>query len=528
MLTRCLRALALALCFIVSGSALAGAAGGDPDRLLVGVRAAILNLDPSVSGLGSMHGYYRHLYDVLVLPDETLKPRPGLATSWRTINDTTWEFALRPGVKFHDGSAFDAEDVIFTWHRLYTVPQSDHLTAGKMKQVKEMQAVTPLTLRITTTKPYPGLLFALEEMFIVSRHAAATATTDDFNSGKAAIGTGPFKLVRWARGNELVLQRNDAYWGPKPAFATATLREMPNDATRIAALEAGDIDAVDYVPPVDAQRLQRDRRFGVFTATGARTIFLQFDALREQSPFVFDKAGRPLTKNPFKDLRVREALEMAVDEQGIASKIMSGFAKPATQGIPSDQGGFDPTVKRPPFDPAAARKLIAAAGYPDGFALTLHCPSDRYVNDSAICQAAAQTMAQAGLKVEVEALPSSAYFPRLTKGEFSAFLLGWGNDTGDASTLLYDLIHSKDGSGAGSWNFVSVHPALDQKIVAAVDTVDPKRRNALMAECMHQSMAEHDMVPLHNQIVTVAARQGLTYRAMSNEQTLAENFGRAR
>jgi peptide/nickel transport system substrate-binding protein len=494
----------------------------DPDHLVVGARAPIVSLDPAMSGLGSMHGYYRHIYDALVFRDPKSQPVPGLAESWRVVDPLTWEFRLRHGVLCHDGSPLDAADVAATLRRLPTVAGSDLLTVSKMRPVAELQVVDPHTVRFRTREPYPGLLAALPELHIVCDSVPADAATEDFNAGRAAIGSGPYRHAAWERGARWELQRNDAWWGERPDFGRVSIREITSDASRMAALEAGDVDLADYVPPMHVARFAANERLEVFRAPSSRTIFLQFESIREQTPFATDRAGQPLPRNPFRDPKVRRALALGVNGDAIVARTMEGLAVRATQGVPEGFPGFDPGIAAPRYAPDEARKLLAEAGFPNGFRLALHCSNNRYVNDGAICQAAAQMLARIGVETSVEMLPTSIFFPRLIRREFSAHLLGWGNASGDAATFLRDVMASRDqAQGLGSWNMATADPELDRMVVEGTADMDLERRAASMAKAM-RLVAERDYVlPLHAQLVVAATRRGLAYTPQADESTLA-------
>ncbi len=232
------RRLAAALALVLASPAAAWAQR-DADHLVMGVRAPIVTLDPAVSGLGTMHGYYQNIFDSLVMHDARAQSIPGLATSWRVVDDLTWEFKLRPGVKCHDGTEFDAQAVVANFKRLPSVPNSDNLTAGKLRPVKDVEIVDPGTIRIHTAMPYPGLLAVMPEVHMLCGSALArNPTSDSINSGRDAIGTGPFQNLRWTRGTGWELERFDDWWGEKSPFPRVTIREIPNDASRMASLQA--------------------------------------------------------------------------------------------------------------------------------------------------------------------------------------------------------------------------------------------------------------------------------------------------
>ena len=493
-----------------------------PDHLSIGIRVPIVSLDPAISGLGAMHGTYRHIYDALVFRDANSQPIPGLAESWRVLDPLTWEFNLRRGVVCHDGTPLDASDVSATFRRLPTVTGSDLLTVSKMRPVTRIEVVDSHTLRFHTREPYPGLLVALPEFHIVCDSVPANATTEDFNTGRAAIGSGPYRHVSWERGARWELERNDQWWGERPYFRRVTQREIGPDAPRMAALEAGDIDLADNVPPMLVPRLQANPSFEVFRTPSSRVIFLQFEAIRERTPFATDRAGNPLTANPFRDVRVRRAMGLAINGDAIVARTMEGLAERATQGVPRGFPGFSDAIEPIRPDPEAARRLLAEAGYPEGFRLTLHCSSNRYVNDGAICQNAAQMLARIGVATQVETMPTNIFFPRLTRREFSAYLLGWGNASGDAATFLRDVLASRDQSqGLGSWNMATADPELDVLVVAATAEMDPALRATRMAEVMTLAADRAYLVPLHAQLTIAAARRGIIYVPQADEATLA-------
>ena len=494
--------------------------------LMFGVRAPILTLDPALSGLGTMHGYYDNIYSNLVQLDAQSHIQPDLALSWRQVDDLTLEMKLRPDVKCHDGTTLDAASVKASLVRLPNVPNSDGLTAGKLRPVTELQVVDPLTIRFITRTPYPGLLGALPDFHIVCASAPATITTADFDNGKYAVGSGPYRVVRWQRGQALELERFDGYYGPKPAFAHVTLREIPNDASRMASLEAGDIQAADYIPPLDVKRLQANPALAVSQTPSNRSVFLGFDELRGSTPFALDRGGAPLPKNPFQDERVRHAFALAISQQVIIKRVMEGLAEVATQGVPPHIVGADLALQPAPYQPEQAKALLTEAGYPDGFRITLHCPNDRYVNDAAICQTVGVLLSRIGITVAVDAQPSNVFFPRLLHRDFSFYLLAWGSNGGDASSFLRDVMETRDpAKGTGSWNGGVSMPAMDEAIDAATLTMDPDRRTAMMAGVMGTLMAHWAYVPLETQLVIAATRKPVTYAAQSSELTLAYAAG---
>jgi len=490
--------------------------------LVIGLSADVTSMDPHVLNASPNNAIADQLYGTLVLNDARQRQMPGLAESWRVIDDTTWEFTLRRRVKFHDGFEFTADDVAYTLERpmqLKTAGQFSVFT----RAVKETIIVNPYTIRMRTATPYPNLPTDMASLPILSRRAAQGASSADFDSGKAAIGAGPYRLVRFVKGDRIELARNDDYWGPKPAWERVTLRLLTNDASRVAALLAKDVHMIEAVPTPDLERLKKNKELEVFTVASNRMIFLHLDSHRDRSPFVLDAAGKPLEKNPFKDVRVRKAISKAINRPAIVKQVMEGVALPAAQFVPEGFFGYHPGLKPEAFDPAGAQKLLAQAGYPKGFAITLHGPNNRYVNDEQVVQAVAQMLTRVGIRTRVEAMPLAVYFPRANKAEFSAALLGWGVSTGEASYPLRALVatyNADKGFGTFNWARYS-NPRLDQVIDKALATVNDAAREKLLREAQEVAFADQAVVPLHYQVNAWAARKGFVYAPRTDERTHA-------
>jgi peptide/nickel transport system substrate-binding protein len=356
--------------------------------------------------------------------------------------------------------------------------------------------------------------------------AAAKATTEDFNSGRAAIGTGPYKLVRFAKGDRIELARFDGYWGGKTPWEKVTLRLLPNDASRVAALLAGDVQAIEYVPTSDVARIRSDKRLNVYKIIADRLIYLHLDSDRDQTPFVTDKAGRPLPKNPLKDPRVRKALSKAINRSAIVDKVMEGEAVASGQLLADGMFGTTKNLKVEAYDPEGAKKLLADAGYRDGFALTVHTPNNRYVNDSKIAQAVAQMLTRIGIATKVEAMPSATFFPQATDLKFSFMVVGWSSGTGEASSSLKALVasYSKEkGFGTANRGRYS-NPRVDALLEEALATVDDPKREALLQRATELAINDTAIIPLHFQVNLWATRDGITYLPRTDENTLAHKF----
>ena len=484
------------------------------------------SLDPHFLYLSTNMAYAQHMFEPLVARNVNSQPVPGLAESWRALDDKTWEFKLRRGVKWHDGSDFTAEDVLFTVKRVPGLPNNPNPYTGALRSVVATEAPDPHTVIFRTDQPNPILPNQFTIMSIVSHKAAANATPADFSSGKATIGTGPYKFASYARGERLVLERNAAYHGTQPAWDKITFRFIPNSAARVSALLAGDVDMIDYVPTADLPRLKTDPKSNLFMRPSDRVIYFYPNVGPETLPGLTTKAGQPLTKNPLRDLRVRQALSLAINRTAIVERTMENFAAPASQIVPEGFFGFDPALKVPAYDLEKAKALLAEAGYPDGFGMTVSCSTDRYVNDAAICQVAAQMWARVGIAMKVETYPANVYFGKVKAGsnEIPMALMGWGSSsTGDSSGALTGILHSIDASrGYGAYNTGAYASAeVDKLIEQATTTMDRAARERLMQKAMNAAMVDVSIIPLHTQMTAVATRKGIVYEPRADEWTVA-------
>ena len=494
--------------------------------LSVALGADVTSIDPHFHNLTPNNNVANHIFETLVAKDARGQLRPALADSWRAIDDLTWEFRLRRNVKFHDGSDFTAADVAFSLERVPTVPNSPSPFTTYSKQIVDKVIVDPYTLRLKTAAPYPLMPNDMSTIMIVSSRAAKGASTEDFNSGKAAIGTGPLRFVRWQKGNRIELARFDNYWGAKSPWDRVVLRIITSDPTRVASLLAGEVRAIENVPTADLARLAKQQDLSIYRIVSHRIMYLHVDSARETTPFVTDKAGRALDRNPLKDLRVRRALSKAINRQALVERVMEGAARSTGQLMPEGMFGYTPALRPEPYDPDGARKLLAEAGYPDGFGLTIHGPNDRYVNDDQVAQAIAQMFSRIGIATRVETMPSSVYFTRANKLEFSVMLVGWGSDTAEASSPLKALLatySAEKGMGQANRGRYS-NPKMDGLLQQALATVDDPRREKLLQQATEMAMSDLGIVPLYHQENVWATRKGIAYTPRADERTFAHEF----
>ncbi len=515
----------LALVAAVSAALfLFAASAGAQSTLKMGLTAETLSLDPQFSTTGSTQQVSQHIFDTLVTRDKNLQIAPGLALSWTEVNPLTWEIKLRQGVKFHDGRPFTSADVLASIARIPNLQDSASSYKRNIAAIKETVAVDAYTVRFLLKTPSPQLAMDLSFIYVISGATPATATTDEFNKGKYMVGTGPFKFVEWVRGDRLVLEKNPDYWGKRSSFDKVILKPITSDPSRVAALLAGDVDIIDQVSPVDQDRLRKDSRVTLFSRAADRMMYLHMDTNRDKTPFIAGKDGKPLDKNPLKDIRVRQALSLAINRDALTERVLNGAAEPTGQFVPEGMVGYIPEVKADPYDPEKAKKLLAEAGYPNGFSMTLHGSNDRFLNDEQVTQAIGQFFARVGIDIKVQALPYNVFTTAATNLEYSIFLIGFGNTTGDAARGLTAVLATFDkalGTGANNRGRYS-NPEFDKLIKEASLSTNPEKREAALQEAVRIAIVrDKGIIPLYIQTNTWAVRKGLSYEARMDEYTMA-------
>jgi peptide/nickel transport system substrate-binding protein len=492
--------------------------------LTIALQTDVTSLDPHVAPTFTSAAMQEHLYGSLVAMDQDFRLTPGLAASLQATGDTRWDVTLREDVRFSDGSALTADDVAYSLRRAGSVTHPAGSAAPYVAAIRKVTVLGPHRLELETASPYPQLWLDLARVRIVRAKLGDAVRTEDFNRGAAAIGTGPYRLLRWTPGEALELARNpdySGYAGPAPSWERVTFRPISSDAARLAALLSGDVDVIDKVSMADIARLRGDARVSLFAHEGNRTMFLVPDAARAQSPFVTDRNGQPLATNPLMDLRVRQAISLAMNRDALVERVLEGQGVAANQAAPAGMFGG---ASLPPIahDPARARALLAEAGYPNGFRLTLHCSNGRYVADRATCLAAAQMLTRVGITTAAEAEPQNVFYPRMSRFDASLLLNGWGS-IGDNLVVLRQALHTPNrDAGYGGFNRGRYsNPAVDALIEQAGQTIDNSRREALQQQAMATAMSDLGVIPLYTPSWVWAARRGLHFAAGFDEGTRA-------
>jgi peptide/nickel transport system substrate-binding protein len=454
------------------------------------------------------------VYERLTSLDRQLNIVPGLATEWQQVSPLVWRFKLRPNVKFHDGSPFTADDVVYSIQR---AQQKTSQVNNYALAVGTPRKVDDLTVEFQLAAPNPIFLQHLNGLWMMSKAWSEKNRVTrplDFGAKEESFaslnanGTGPYMLASRAPGIRTTYKRNPAYWGRVEGnVQEIVFTPIANDATRLAALVSGEVDFVLDPAPRDVPRLKTTPGVKVVEGPENRIVFIGMDQGRDELLYSSVKG-----KNPFKDVRVRRALYQAVDIETIRSRLMNGQSIPTGGMTPSPKGAYnDPELERRlPYDLAAARKLMADAGYADGFEVQLDCPNNRYINDDAICVALASMWAQLKVKVKVVAQPRVTYFPKMQKYDLSMYMLGWGGDVTDAETTLTPVMRNPGEQGIGSWNWGrSRNDTFDALAAQSSVEPDPKKREVLVKSALREWKEQVHTIPLHRQVSPWAARSNV-------------------
>ena len=489
---------------------------------VMGIRTDVNSIDPHYHVYSPNSAVARHIFDGLTLTDAKGQLKPGLAVSMTPKGEDTWEVKLRPGVTFHDGSPFTATDVAFTLQRAPNVPNSPSSYSQYTKTISGTEIVDDLTILIRTKGPAPTLPVDMAQVMIISKRAAEGKATSEFNSGVAAIGTGPYRFVEWVPASKVVMERNPKYWGGAEPWERVTRKPIPNDGARVAALLSGDVDIIEGVPGVDRARLAGTPGLALHECDSFRIIYIHMDSARDDSPGISDVNGQHITRNPLKDARVRRAISMAINRDALVERLLSGQAKAAGQYSPPGLPGASDKLPPLPYDPVGAQALLKQAGWGDGFSVVLAGSNDRFPQDAQVTQAVSQMLARVGIKAEVQTMPATMLFTRGSKLEFSMMLSGWVG-SGEASSPLTALMATYDPktgmgpSNRGRWS----NPDFDAALGEALRSFDEAKRNAAYARAAEVAVGDMGVIPVYFTINTWASKKGLVYDSRLDEVSLA-------
>jgi len=489
--------------------------------LKVANQGDVRSMDPHSLFEGLQLSFVANIYEPLVSRDKDMSLVPALATNWSQVSPTLWRFELRRGVTFHDGTPFDADDVIFSFERAAGEGSDIKSVTAPIKAVRK---VDTSTVEIETAEPMPVLPTTLTILMMMSKRWCEINHTErpaDVKKGVEstasfkANGTGPFRLKERQPGTHTVLVRNFAYWGKVDGNVDEVVfTPIGNDATRVAGLLSGEIDLMEPVPLQDVDVLKH-RGLSVLQGPELRTIFVGMDQKRDELLYS-DVKGR----NPFKDKLVRRALYLAIDVESLRTRVMRNAAAPTALMVGPGVQGFQADMnKRLPFDPEAAKRLLADAGYPNGFEVTMNCPNDRYVNDAAVCQAIAANLARVGVKVDVKTESKVTYLPRLLRRETSMYLLGWTPATTDAGDSLFNLIATPKENGRGQYNIGTYSNARVDDLTDLIQSeLNYSKRNLMIREAfrIHQDDIGH--IPLYQQALAWGFNSWIDLVQLPNNQ----------
>lgn len=513
---------ALAMCSAIA--AMPTMAAQSSEALTIGLGGAVTTIDPHFYNATPNHVIAHSIFDRLVERDPKGNMVPGLAESWKPISDTVWEFKLRPDVKWHDGEPFTADDVVFTFTRALNVPNSPGGFGGFLRDIAKTERVDDLTLHLHTKEPAPNLPRQLGFVAIVSQHAGEGATTDQYNSGVKAIGTGPYKFKRYIPGDRVELERNDDWWGAEQPWKDVTIRLITNSASRVGALLSGEVDIIDAVPSTDLPSLEKNKDIRVASVPGMRLLYIALNQ-RDQwgAQWLTDAGGKALDENPMLDGQVREALSLAINREAIADRLLQKTAVATGQWLPEGSYSYADSVEVPSYDPEKAKALLAEAGYPKGFKLVLQTPNDRYPNDAGIAQAVAQMWSRIGVETMVDARPWNTY--QKERADYVAALWGWGSPTLEAGYLLSNVLMTPDKEkGVGNFNYGGYsNPKLDQLTVKALSTLDDAQREKVLIEAVETAARDVPILPLVQLTNFWAMRKEVNFDARMDERTLPIN-----
>jgi len=474
----------------------------------------ILTMDPHSQNHATTNAILMHAYEGLTRYSAKYEVEPALATKWTFISPTQVRFDLRKGVKFQDGSPFTADDVVFSFGR---IKQPQGTMQIYVTGINEVKKVDDFTVDLILAAPSPILLRNIIDFRIMSKSWAEknkTTSVQDYKakeenfSSRNVMGTGSYRILSWQPEQRIMMARNDLWWDKsKGNIQQVVYTPIKSEATRVAALLSGDVDMLTDIPTQDVERLRTDKKLRVVDGPEVRTIFLAPDIGSAELKYSNVKG-----KNPFADKRVRQALSLAIDREAIKRSIMRGMSIPAGIMVAPGVNGNTPDIDMPvKADIAAAKKLLADAGYPNGFEIRLNCPNNRYVNDEKICQAVSAMWAKVDVKVNLVAESMATFSQKFQNFDSSLYLLGWGVATYDAQYTIQSLVRTKTTGADGNFNFSRISdPAIDKLTDAMKSETDVPRRNAMIKEALMRIKDEVLLIPLHHQMRPWAMKAGVS------------------
>ncbi|MFC5523765.1 ABC transporter substrate-binding protein [Polaromonas jejuensis] len=483
----------------------------------------VMSMDPYSTNNSFTNSFMNNVYEGLVRFNEKVEIEPALAESWQTVSPTVWRFKLRRNVKFHNGEAMTADDVVFSWQRVQSPGSIAKLNLGDVKDVRKVDA---FTVDVETKAPFPLLLNEMLNLPIMSKswcEANNAKETSDLQQKKENFanrntnGTGPFMLKSREVDVKTVLLANPSWWDkPRHNLTEINFTPIKADATRTASLLSGVLDASVSVPLQDVQRINSSGTFTVVQGPDLRTIFLGMDQFRDELLYS-DVKG----KNPFKDIRVRKALYQAIDVEAIKRSVMRGLSWPAGMIVSPALNGAPQglNTRLLPFNPDASKKLLAEAGYPDGFTVGLQCPNDRYVYDEQICLAISSMLGRVGIKITPQFEPTAKWNIRLNTQDLSLYMMSHaGLPMADAYAILSDVAATRSPSRGGLNSGGYSNPAFDAMLPKIATELDPAKRKVLMGEALSIERNDVAYIPLHQQPITWASKKGVELRQSPDNQ----------
>jgi peptide/nickel transport system substrate-binding protein len=507
-----MRAACLALCAFFAA---ASPAWAQASQIVISQPAEATTMDPGRSTQVLTVNYFVNLYDTLTRWDTALQLQPGLATSWKAVNETTWEFTLRPGVKFHDGAPFTAEDVKATFER--NMQTGKTVVTPGFTTIEAVQVVNPMTLRILTKKPDPLVPVRMAQMG--SQILPARFITDDGvkELARRAVGTGAYRFVEWVKDERLVMQANHDWWGwegKAPSVERVIWKPIPDEFPRIVALEKGDVDIITNVPPDRMKGIAEGRLTKIVTVPATRVVALSTNS----------------TQPPLSDKRVRQAMAYALDVPALIKNLYAGMGKPYSGGLVDTDFGYNPALKPYPYDPAKARALLAQAGYPGGIDVTLYFGNGTMVNDKALIEAIVDMWSKVGIRGRIEMMEMGARQRMNNERAVPPGGLFLGNPQStllDADGSLWRIFHPTGFNGKywiGSQPGQRFHDLMEQ----ARYSLDPKKRKALYAEATAIFHDEKPSVELFQEIVVYGVSRRVSFKPRADYRLIVSEMSLAR